>query len=81
MKYIKIILIITIYSLICFKTYNKIKVNSVSLNTKIGTYIQKDEHKEDIIGTITIKKIGINNYLYKKNSIENTVDKNIILLQ
>ena len=60
MKYIKFIIIIVIYSLICFQTYNKVKVNSISLSTKIGNNIQKEKHKEDIIGYITIKKIGIN---------------------
>lgn len=81
MKYLKLIIIIVIYSLICFGTYNKVKVNSISLNTKIGTLIQKDKHKEDIIGYIIIKKIGINQELYKIDSIENNVDKNITILE
>ena len=81
MKYLKISLIIIIYSIICFQTYNKVKVNSISLNTKIGFPYQEDKHKEDIIGQITIEKIGINKELYKVDSIENNVDKNITILK
>lgn len=81
MKYFKLLLIIIIYSLLCFQTYNKVKINSTSLSTKIGTIVQKDTHKEDIIGNITIKKIGINQNLYKIDSIENNVEKNITILE
>ena len=81
MKYIKFIIIIVMYSLICFQTYNKVKVNSISLSTKIGSNLQKEKHKEDIIGQITIKKIGINKELYKIDSIENNVDRNIKILE
>ncbi len=81
MKYIKLLLIIIVYSLLCFQTYNKVKVNSISLSTKIGSVIQKDTHKEDIIGNIIIKKIGINQKLYKIDSTENTVDRNITILK
>ena len=80
MKYIKFIIIIVIYSLICFQTYNKVKVNSISLSTIIGKNIKKEKHKEDINEYI-IKKIGINKELYKIDSIENNVDKNITILE
>jgi len=80
-RLIFITIVITFYLIICkFIYYKSINYKVISTNQKllISNIIHKN--KEIPIGKLIIKKINIDNNLYKTTSKLNNVDKNITIL-
>lgn len=81
-KVIKILLTLFLYSIICQRIYELTLPLKQKKTEKKETYIvEMKETKEKKIGTITIPKINIQNNLYKVGSKENTIEKNITILE
>ena len=77
-EYIINIFIILIYIVICISIYQN--NNIISIKNNYINKISNGNIKKDIIGSIYIKKININNYLYNINSKHNNVNENITIL-
>ena len=75
------IIIITIISFIKINKYTYTQNENNFYIPKITTkYLKPTMSKEKPIGKLIIKKIEINHNLYKENSKENNVEKNITIL-
>lgn len=79
----KVLLLLTIFfillsSLSIIKIDNRAKVSIINKNIILNSFNKKND---DIIGYIEIKSIKIKENLYKIDSPENNVDKNITILK
>lgn len=84
------ILLLTVYLGSCLLIYNsENNTNKTSISTEnIGKNentaniknIDKVENNEDIIGTLTIKKLNLSNDIYNIDNPHNNVDENVTIL-
>ena len=69
---ISIIILISILGI--WKTNNKTSIN------QLPKFLIINQNKEKPLGTLIIKKINLKQSIYNKNSTENTVEKNVTVL-
>lgn len=74
------LVIILIYLLFCFVIFNHHSPKSFHTHTKLKNHSAIPMEK-DIIGNITIHKLGLQKPLYKIDSKKNNVDENITILK
>lgn len=79
------ILIIITYSIFCNYIYSNQNIKTTKIITsnkeKISTGNKLKIKHNDVIGKLIIRKLNINNDLFKINSTNNNVNKNITILQ
>ena len=80
--------IIILYSIICYSIYTnnknikpQRKTNTIKYISQTTNKKETKEKKDNSIGNIIITKIDLNQKLYPINSEENTIEKNIKILE
>ena len=72
-------LLLILFIIICILSL--LKINNNVPNSKLPNFIVINNKKEKPIGTLIIKKINLKQAIYNKASIENTVEKNVMVLK